>query len=432
MPHDVFEEDEGIQLSQLPPSVVNATGVGAGQVPVANGANGVAWGPIQTTEPLTPVNVTSASSPYAAQAGQILLVNTTSGPVTINLPASTGQNDQSQISTLLVSGSSAVTVQTASGDTFADGTTAKQVLGSGNGFIAQLSKAAALWVPLLSSTVANFEGMFGDGTNGAAVLDGTTTVQWATLSGSVYTMNRNCYCTNLTINAGVTLQPNGFIIFCAGSLVNNGTISCDGVTATSSTAVTTGTGGNATTGPSSTSGAGTTGVGGNSSGIGGMGFSHSASGGAGASGAGGAGSYTVAANYGQIRTPQSILAGVYATSGALNAHRGACSGGGGGGDGTNKGGAGGAGALMMVVFAWQIINAGTLSAKGGDGAPGQGGNTGGGGGGGGGLIVSYTLLPMVNTGTIVCTSGNPGAGAGTGSAGGAPGLAGNTYEIVLV
>src|SRR5919108_5908125 len=68
-------------------------------------------------------------------------------------------------------------------------------------------------------------GLFGDGSDGAVTFDGTTTVLGLVPSLNTYTMNRSIFCTNITINASVIIKTNGYRIFCAGTLTNNGTIS---------------------------------------------------------------------------------------------------------------------------------------------------------------------------------------------------------------
>jgi len=70
---------------------------------------------------------------------------------------------------------------------------------------------------------------FGDGSDGNAILDGTNTFSWAALAGSIYTLNRNIYCNNLTIDSGITLDPNGYYIFVNNTTTNNGIIDGSGM-----------------------------------------------------------------------------------------------------------------------------------------------------------------------------------------------------------
>jgi hypothetical protein len=62
------------------------------------------------------------------------------------------------------------------------------------------------------------DSVYGTGADGDAVLDGTTTVLSMAPSASVYTMTRDMYFNDLTINASVRLAPNGYRIFVKGTL----------------------------------------------------------------------------------------------------------------------------------------------------------------------------------------------------------------------
>lgn len=55
--------------------------------------------------------------------------------------------------------------------------------------------------------------IYGTGVDGNATLDGSTTVLGMAPSSSVYSMTRDMYFNNLTINANVRLAPNGYRIF---------------------------------------------------------------------------------------------------------------------------------------------------------------------------------------------------------------------------
>ena len=71
--------------------------------------------------------------------------------------------------------------------------------------------------------------IWGSGQDGDAVLDGVAAfASFAGLVGSVYTLTRDVFLGNLTVNAGITLQSGGFKIFVANTLLNNGTIAADG------------------------------------------------------------------------------------------------------------------------------------------------------------------------------------------------------------
>ncbi len=47
--------------------------------------------------------------------------------------------------------------------------------------------------------------IFGEGVDGSATFDGTTTVLSLVPSSSVYKLVKDIYCTNLVVNSGVTL-----------------------------------------------------------------------------------------------------------------------------------------------------------------------------------------------------------------------------------
>jgi hypothetical protein len=64
-------------------------------------------------------------------------------------------------------------------------------------------------------------GVYGDGGDGAVVFDGSTTILGMAPSSNIYTLTRSLFCTNLTINSGVTIMTAGYKIFCSGTLTNN-------------------------------------------------------------------------------------------------------------------------------------------------------------------------------------------------------------------
>lgn len=79
------------------------------------------------------------------------------------------------------------------------------------------------------------DAVYGTGADGDAVLDGTTTVLSMAPSASVYTMTRDMYFNDLTVNANVRLAPNGYRIFVKGTLKFVGANSTVGYTAGFST-----------------------------------------------------------------------------------------------------------------------------------------------------------------------------------------------------
>lgn len=339
-------------------------------------------------------------------------------------------------------------------------------------------------------------GYGGDGSDGAAVFDGTSTILGLAPVSSAYTLTRDIFCTSVTVNSGVTINTANWVIYCTVSFNNAGTI--QSVAGTGSNGTTGGGQTNAGTsvplahyaasmagtnggpGKAGTTGAGAaptpvagtasaaapitggTTVNGQSGAAGGSGTSGSG----GAAGAGGtSGAITLAKQI--ARTVFAAQYGTYMNSGAVvpytgvSAPIGSNSGGSSGaGDGTNLGGsggsAGGGGATggTIGIFASTITNSGTIQSVGGNGGNGGNGGTpatgncGGGGGGcggnggnGGNIFLVYRTLN--NTGTIQAIGGNPGtpgtggSGVGSGTAGsngnvGLTGLVGAVIEIQIV
>lgn len=314
----------------------------------------------------------------------------------------------------------------------------------------ELGEAAWGGGGLGSSIIA---GWTGDGSDGAADLDGTNTYSWASKSGSVYTLLRDVWLTSLTIRAGSTLKDvhtNGntgfFRIYVQGTLDNAGTISFVGFPGVGASMQ----GGAAETGLNSTLRGGAAGANGrlNSTGNGTNatattdvgGGAGGAGGGAGAN-TGGNPSGTFAINNGSIRTLPWVTQGWFSGSPTAN-NPARVTGGGGGGSGATAGavttnsGAGGGGGGVIVICAATITNSGTITVQGGDGAPAgtgvSGGSTsaaGGGGGGGGGLLF-LTYHTLNNSGTLNVSGGNGGGGVTTGS-NGSPGVDGEVIETQL-
>lgn len=288
-------------------------------------------------------------------------------------------------------------------------------------------------------------GVYGDGSDGAVIFDGTSTVLGMVPSGSVYTLTRDIFLADgATINTGVTIGPAGFRIFCAGNLVNNGTINYNGFNGSNGTSSAGGAGGGALA-QSGTLGSANTGKGGSSGGTttGSAGTASSPSlggsgghGGAGASagGIGGAATAPTAAQ-GTLRSlPQAVVGLLMSGALALVQALGGASGAGGGGDGTAGGGGGGGGAGGILVAALTISGTGSITANGGHGgnAFASSANAGGGGGGGGGWIV--VVSRSVSSGAIVgqtITASGGAAGTDAGTGGGSK-TAGSAGTVILL
>jgi hypothetical protein len=71
------------------------------------------------------------------------------------------------------------------------------------------------WVAYYNEGV---DSVYGTGSDGDRTLDGSTTILSMAPSASVYTMTRDLYFNNLTINTSCRLQPNGFRVFVKGTL----------------------------------------------------------------------------------------------------------------------------------------------------------------------------------------------------------------------
>jgi hypothetical protein len=267
--------------------------------------------------------------------------------------------------------------------------------------------------------VAAWDSIFGDGSDGTATLDGTATVSWASKSGSTYTMTRDALLVNLTINNTVILKSAGYFLYGTGTLTVNsgGTLERNGTDASG-------------TGLVAGSFCGGSGAGGLGQGAGGSPTeaigAAGGDGGDGDSGSGGpGGNPTVpAANDGTWRTLVAALSYTYRQS--TEQWKGGAGGGGGGdsgaGGGSVRGGVGGG--VLGVSFA-TIVNNGTISAKGGNGANGIGDNGGGGGGGGGGA--AFIIYRSYTGNAVSVAGGSGGTGTGTGT-NGEPGSTGTVWS----
>lgn len=280
----------------------------------------------------------------------------------------------------------------------------------------------------LSAEVGWPAGMFGDGSDGAADLDGVNAVAWASRSGSVYTMTRDAWLTNLTVRNGITLlKP--FILSCNGTLTveSGGIVSDDGNAASGATAGAaigatrrpgsagqSGAAGRSTTGNGNNVGVNQTNSFGGAGGVGG-------SSGLGETGGSAGGVNAPGAVAGSVRTIAYALT-TQLVSGTTLVNAGGGSGGGGGGTdvgtGTATSGGGGGAAPVSILFARLIANSGVIRCNGGVGGnasfTGNGQAGGGGGGGGGALIV---VSNSTNNGTVTANGGTGGTGANGGGSG---------------
>jgi hypothetical protein len=289
------------------------------------------------------------------------------------------------------------------------------------------------WVLLAQSGIGannTFSGLIGDGSDGVVALDGSNTYSFMAKSGSTYTLSRDVNLTTLTVNSGVILKTNNFVVMAMSSIINNGSIDNSG-----------GNGGSAGT-AGTQSGSGSRYINGGSGGAGGTGAGSagsnggtsgsSAAGGAiGAGGAGGASGSIPGGGPTAFRVPQVALVGTAAYGGSTRYAGGGAGAGGGGGDGTNSGGGGGGGGGMIALLSPIITNNATITANGGNGGTPTIGNCGGGGGGGGGFIVIFSgPSGYSGSGTITANNGTGGNGVGTGS-NASSGTVGTIYNETL-
>lgn len=293
---------------------------------------------------------------------------------------------------------------------------------------------------------------FGNGADGAVLLDGANTYTFFTKVSSTYTLTRDIFCTTFSISSGVTVIENGYAIYASVSIINAGTIHNNGGAGAngSQTGPGTGTGGiGGTAAPGGTFTAGT--AGGDGGGLlsdGTNGIAKTCLGSAGSAGGGGSGGR--AGGTGGTATAETVLmrpitvsvnltAGsedsvteLYRLIASTNGKSLSSSAGSGGGAGSNStGGGGGAGGSGGVVFlASPIINSGIVTSNGGAGGNGSAGGFGGGGGGGAGGTI-FMIYKTLTAGTI--TAGGGAAGLkGDGNTGNSDGTIGNAGKIYKV
>jgi hypothetical protein len=287
-------------------------------------------------------------------------------------------------------------------------------------------------------------GVYGDGSDGDVVLDGTNTYPFlgkshnATNNTDYYWLLRDVYLSSLAVVPGTVLQLAGggtpaFRLFCAGTLnvaagaqivtyVNH---EASGATGGSDT-----TGGSVSPGANGPNGSATNGAGAAGRGVLGQNGTGTdggpaGNGGANASGAAGGAGGTAAlpAGYSLPRAlPWASMMAAYGpnVTGTTQFFPGGASGGAGAGDGTKTAGGGGAGGNPLFIAARTLVNNGAIVAQGGAGGNAAGGNAGGGGGGQGGPIMLISS-GYAGTGVISSRGGKAGNGVGSGKNGAAGG-----------
>lgn len=289
---------------------------------------------------------------------------------------------------------------------------------------------AGIEVIAMTSAAGNYT-LRTSGLNSRPLMPGTTR------SGAVYTLTRDVYFTDLTVNTGVSIVTHGYRVFCRGTLSGAGTISADGQPSTSRSAGARALAGAIEGGYSGGDGGVQNAVGAAAAlaarGHGGIG----GAGGAGTGFAGGAQPTTPTLPDGGLRRDLLSLLSPFwwnFTAVAFQAIAGGGGGSGGGGSSTGAGGGGGGGGGVVVVAARTLSGTIAFTAKGGAGGaanPTGGTNAGGGGGGAGGAIHLIYGSKSGWTGTTDVTGGAAGAGNGTGAAGTAGG-SGNVIQLAAL
>lgn len=340
-----------------------------------------------------------------------------------------------------------------------------------------------------STGVISITPFSGDGSDGTVTLDGSTSfAAFSSLAANIYTLSRDVFFDTLTINTGVTLNPNGYAVFCKNTISGAGKISSNG-----------GGGGNGVQGGIAGPGSGGAGGGAGTAAIasahtfaatpagkaGGAGSNGAADGTAGTAGtsenpslgvsgdvggkggqglawSGGAGGGAGAATSETVIVSNSSYSGNLSSSGTTTVHTfnyprgstslgslspsaGSGSGGGGGSGSTGNyggGGGGGSGACggIVYVIANTITGTITIEANGGDGGNGGGQTSGSGGGGGGGagsggvVIAIYTTLGgSVTIQALHGTGGAKGTGVAPNDAdAGSGGTNGHVFKLNIV
>jgi hypothetical protein len=274
---------------------------------------------------------------------------------------------------------------------------------------------------LAAMAVATMSALMSDGADGDVTISGGTT-----------TLTRDMFYNNLVVDGTGILVARGWRIYARKVTVNaSGIIHWDGADASGATGGAAFTQGSFPANLAGVNGGTGAGTNGNNAAnlplpragaLGGL-FRGGTGGTSGANGGGTAGTVTLASLGRYLRN--NSLTGMSANATAFSTGAGAgSSGGSGGGDGTNAGGGSGAGGGFGYIGAGEVINNGTIRAKGGAGGAGTAGNAAGGGPGGGGSI-EITCGKFSGNNPDV-SAGAVGAGVGTGTNGSA-GTAGDYF-----
>lgn len=275
---------------------------------------------------------------------------------------------------------------------------------------------------------------FGDGSDGTIVINASTAGYsgWATKSGSVYTLTRDVFFINLTVDNTFTIDPNGFRIFATG------TVTLSGTNAITHTPVNGSNGTNGSAGVRGTGGAGGTATANLSSYYGNI--SSGTSGGSGGLNQIGSGGNGVAGIASSTVTTYPTWSKIYTPSRGATGNSNA---------GGATGGAGGASASQSVGISWRrafvdwtspFLAGVPVSGAGGTGGGGSAGtsSTYGAGGGGGGsgntgvFLFAKTISIAAANDVIKFIGGNGGNGGSTADNNGGAGAGGQGGFVYLV
>ena len=351
--------------------------------------------------PTQTINVSGATTP---SVGQVLTIGSTS-PYTATWQTPSAGGAASELAT----SASPVVINT----NFP--TSAGQVLVS-------TDPTNATWQNISAGNSISAATVFQDGSDGSVTVTTNTS------------LTQDMYYSTLTINNGVTLSSEGFMIFVEGAVTINGVIASNGGAGGNASSGSAGAGGGgALAGTLGGGGDGVSGVTGSSSGMAGDSVIYAVGGGG---GSGGGGSSSGGAG-GTANTPPKNVGGskiilhrtdpftiLQTTDGVpVNGGAGGASGGGNAGVGAATGGGGGGGGVILLA-ANTISGTGSIQANGGNAGSSysNGSPTGGSGGGGGGLVyvISTTGLGSV-TATANGGSGSPGQSGGNAGSNGSGG-----------
>lgn len=434
--------DTSVSTTVYQTTTTAANAVGAGRVLIAVAQNNTGGSTFQVFGGAGGLNVPGTDIVAASITTNQIAANTIVGN---NIAAST-----ITASNLTITQLSAITANMGSI------TAGSIVINSGVASISAIGAAVFKSIQVGGSNVQytlNDDGIFsyGDGSDGTVTCDGSTSVVGMSLSGSTYTLTRDVYFKNITINDSITLITNGYRIFISVALVvGNGAsgninynaasaagyLSAPAVPGSGAPSVINGTptsGGNGAAVVNSI-----TGIAGANGGQGGVSSGTPITGGA----AGTGGTATVSNVKLIANWHLATLLDISSSGSTVKFTASAAAGG--GGSGAQRGnsgaitGAGGNGGLnggIVAIYAKSItLNAGSIisanATNGGNGSTGsQGGGGGGGGGNGGILVIVYNII--VNNGTMSVNAGTGGIAA-AGTSGGGAGTNGNNGSAGVI